>query len=318
MSSHGSKCVFVTGGAGFIGSHTIIELLNANYEVVVVDNFANCVMSSSSLSSPSTEESGGQGSSGSQMAESLIRVQDITGKKIHFYACDLLNKIELSRVFKKHKVDCVIHLAAMKAVGESMQKPLFYYKNNIVSTINVLEQWNIICLRYFNPLGAHPSGRIGEDPVRAFTNLMPIIGEVAMGKRKELDVYGGDYDTPDGTGVRDFIHVMDLAAGHVAALRALDKPLRFKFYNLGTGRGTSILQLIRIFEEVTGRTIPYRILERRLGDIPAIWGDCRLAETELEWKAKYTVKDMCQDFWKWLNENPNGYPRVTEIIRPPQ
>ncbi|XP_022659948.1 UDP-glucose 4-epimerase-like isoform X1 [Varroa destructor] len=377
MSSHGSKCVFVTGGAGFIGSHTIIELLNANYEVVVVDNFANCVMSSSSLSSPSTEESGGQGSSGSQMAESLIRVQDITGKKIHFYACDLLNKIELSRVFKKHKVDCVIHLAAMKAVGESMQKPLFYYKNNIVSTINVLEvmkeqgvykmvfssscvvygnpiylpidevhpagdvpnvygrtkyaiekmlediaraekQWNIICLRYFNPLGAHPSGRIGEDPVRAFTNLMPIIGEVAMGKRKELDVYGGDYDTPDGTGVRDFIHVMDLAAGHVAALRALDKPLRFKFYNLGTGRGTSILQLIRIFEEVTGRTIPYRILERRLGDIPAIWGDCRLAETELEWKAKYTVKDMCQDFWKWLNENPNGYPRVTEIIRPRQ
>ncbi|XP_003744276.1 UDP-glucose 4-epimerase [Galendromus occidentalis] len=350
-----AKTVFVTGGAGFIGSHTVIELLNADYDVVVVDNFANCV------------ESKGR------MAESLIRAQQIAGKEIHFYACDLLDKNALSEVFKKHKIDFVIHFAAMKAVGESMQKPLFYYKNNIVSTINVLEvmkengvynivfssscvvygdpqylpidekhpvgnvanvygrtkyaiekmledisraekQWNIICLRYFNPLGAHSSGRIGEDPVRAFTNLMPIIGEVAMGKREQLDIYGGDYNTDDGTGIRDFIHVMDLASGHVAALKSLDKAVRFKCYNLGTGRGTSILQLIKAFEEVTKRPIPYKIHERRLGDIPAIWGDCSLALKELNWTAKHTLNDMCLDFWRWLSANPEGYPKTSRII----
>ncbi|KAH7970756.1 hypothetical protein HPB49_015082 [Dermacentor silvarum] len=325
------KTVFVTGAAGFIGSHTVIELLRAGYRVIGIDNFANAV----------------PGENG--QAASLERAQELTGRTMTFYQCDLLEKASLARIFDKHKIDFVIHFAAMKAVGESMQKPLFYYKNNIVSTINLLEvracvhvstplaqksaqtihsykedksnalqivsgilcisfapmfqhltklpifmqQWNIIALRYFNPLGAHPSGKIGEDPIRAFTNLMPVIGEVALGKRTELAVLGGDYDTEDGTSVRDFIHVMDLATGHVAALERLEQNPRYKVYNLGTGKGYTVLQLIDAFEKVTGKKIPYKIHDRRLGDIPAIWGDCSLAEKELHWKAQHGIERMC-------------------------
>ncbi|KAG0414815.1 hypothetical protein HPB47_008017 [Ixodes persulcatus] len=306
-------------------------------------------------------------------ATSLERAEELTGRKITFYQCDLLEKAALSKIFDKHKIDFVIHFAAMKAVGESMQKPLFYYKNNIVSTINLLEvmkehgvysmvfssscvvygnpqylpideahptgnvtnvygrtkyaieqmledicraekQWNIIPLRYFNPLGAHPSGKIGEDPIRAFTNLMPVIGEVAQGKRSELAILGGDYDTEDGTSVRDFIHVMDLATGHVAALEKLEQNPRYKVYNLGTGKGYTVLQLIDAFEKVTGKKIPYKIHDRRLGDIPAIWGDCGLAERELRWKAQHGIERMCEDFWRWLTSNPAGYR--TENPRP--
>ncbi|XP_064476634.1 UDP-glucose 4-epimerase-like [Ornithodoros turicata] len=342
------KTVFVTGAAGFIGSHTVTELLRAGYRVIAIDNFANAV----------------PGEDGH--AASLTRAEQLTGRSITFYQCDLLEKPELTKIFSKHKIDFVIHFAAMKAVGESMQKPLFYYKNNIVSTINLLEvmkehgvynmvfssscvvygnpqylpideahptgnvtnvygrtkyaveqmfedicraekQWNIIPLRYFNPLGAHPSGKIGEDPIRAFTNLMPLIGEVALGKRSELTVLGGDYDTEDGTSARDFIHVMDLATGHVAALKKLEENPRYKVYNLGTGKGCTVLQLISAFEKVTGQKIPYKIQDRRLGDIPAIWGDCSLAERELNWKAEHTIEQMCEDFWRWLTSNPAGY-----------
>lgn len=342
------KTVFVTGAAGFIGSHTVTELLRADYGVIAIDNFANAV----------------PGDDG--RAASLKRAEELTGRTITFYQCDLLQKPALSKIFDRHKIDFVIHFAAMKAVGESMQKPLFYYKNNIVSTINLLEvmkehgvydmvfssscvvygnpqylpideahptgnvtnvygrtkyaveqmfedicraekQWNIIPLRYFNPLGAHPSGRIGEDPIRAFTNLMPLIGEVALGKRSELMVLGGDYDTEDGTSVRDYIHVMDLATGHVAALKKLEQNPRYKVYNLGTGKGYTVLQLIQAFEKVTGQKIPYKIYDRRLGDIPAIWGDCTLAERELNWKAEHSLERMCEDFWRWLTSNPAGY-----------
>lgn len=347
------KTVFVTGGAGFIGSHTVTELLQADYNVIVVDNFVNAV------------------SAKSGEAPSLKRAEDITGKKLIFYQCDLLDKDALSKIFRKHKVDYVVHFAAMKAVGESMTKPLFYYKNNVVSTINLLEvmcengvynmvfssscvvygkpqylpidevhptgnvinvygrtkytieqiledmckaekKWNIISLRYFNPVGAHPSGLIGEDPTRAFTNLMPYIGEVAAGKQNELIIFGGDYDTIDGTGVRDYIHVMDLASGHVAAIRKLTENPRYKVYNLGTGRGWTVLQLVKAFEKACGKKIPYKIKERRLGDISAIWGDCALAEKELEWKAIYGLDKMCEDFWRWQRMNPNGYRTISE------
>ncbi|CAL1275695.1 unnamed protein product [Larinioides sclopetarius] len=342
------KTVFVTGGAGFIGSHTVIELLQAGYEVIVIDNFANAV----------------PGQKGD--APSLRRAEQITGKKILFYECDLMDKAKLSGIFSKHKIDFVIHFAAVKSVGESMQKPLFYYKNNVVSTIYLLEvmkehgvynmvfssscvvygnpqylpideahpigdvtnvygrtkyaveqmladicraekQWNIISLRYFNPVGAHPSGLVGEDPTRPFTNLMPYIGQVAMGKKEELVIYGSDYDTDDGTGVRDFIHVMDLATGHVAALKKLDKNSRYKVYNLGTGQGITVVQLVEAFEKISGKKVACRLADRRRGDIPAIWGDCSLAEKELGWKAQYGLKEMCEDYWRWQTLNPEGY-----------
>ncbi|PNF36095.1 UDP-glucose 4-epimerase [Cryptotermes secundus] len=341
--------VFVTGGAGYIGSHCIVELLDAGYSVIAVDNFANSV-------------NGERGE-----APSLKRVERITGKTVTFYQCDLLDKPRLEKIFSEHKIDCVIHFAAMKAVGESMQVPLLYYKNNIVGTINLLEvmkthgcyqlvfsssctvygnpdvlpiteehhtgnvtnvygrtkyfieemlkdisaaekNWNIICLRYFNPVGAHPSGLIGEDPTKAFTNLMPYMAQVAIGNRPNLTIFGGDYNTVDGTGVRDYIHVMDLASGHVAALNKLKKEhLRLKTYNLGTGQGVSVLQLLRTFEAVTKTMVPFEIQDRRTGDIVSMYANTSLAERELGWKAKYTLEQMCEDFWRWQTMNPNGY-----------
>ncbi|XP_069681604.1 UDP-glucose 4-epimerase-like isoform X2 [Periplaneta americana] len=343
------KTVFVTGGAGYIGSHCIVELLEAGYDVITVDNFANSV-------------NGEQGE-----APSLKRVENITGKNVTFYKCDLLDKPHLIKIFSEHKIDCVIHFAAMKAVGESMQDPLLYYKNNLVGTINLLEvmkmhgcyqlvfsssctvygnpdvlpitedhptgnvtnvygrtkffieemlkdisaaekNWNIISLRYFNPVGAHPSGLIGEDPTKAFTNLMPYMAQVAIGNRPSLTIFGGDYDTVDGTGVRDYIHVMDLASGHVAALNKLkSEHLRLKVYNLGLGTGLSVLELIRVFEEVSCESIPYALGPRRVGDVDSLVCDAGRALSELDWQPKYDVKTMCEDFWRWQSMNPDGY-----------
>ncbi|XP_003488377.1 UDP-glucose 4-epimerase-like isoform X2 [Bombus vosnesenskii] len=343
------RTIFVTGGAGYIGSHCIVELLESGYDVVAIDNFANSV----------TESSG--------ESAALKRVEQITGKKVTFYNCDLIDRDKLETVFKKHKIDCVIHFAAIKAVGESMQIPLHYYRNNIIGAINLLEvmkaagcfqlvfsssctvygepnvlpiteehptgnitnvygrtkyfieemlkdisraekNWNIISLRYFNPVGAHQSGLIGEDPTKSFTNLMPYIAQVALRHKPELIIFGGDYPTKDGTGIRDYIHVMDLAAGHVAALNALHKRhLRLKIYNLGTGKGVSVLELIKIFENVTGTTVPYVIKDRREGDIVSMYANTDLAEKELEWRTKFNVERMCEDFWRWQTMNPHGY-----------
>ncbi|KAL1110170.1 hypothetical protein AAG570_008247 [Ranatra chinensis] len=342
------KNVFVTGGAGYIGSHCIVELLEAGYDVIAVDNFANSVNDNGE-------------------AISLKKVEQITGKPVAFYQCDLLDKPKLEEVFSKHEIDCVIHFAAIKAVGESMQFPFMYYKNNLIGTINLLEvmqahgcqqlvfsssctvygnpehlpitethptgnitnvygrtkffieemlkdvsaadkSWNIISLRYFNPVGAHPSGDIGEDPTKPFTNLMPYIAQVAIGNKPYLTIFGGDYETTDGTGIRDYIHVMDLASGHVAALKALqNEHLRLKVYNLGTGEGCSVLQLIKKFEEVTKTKVPYKIEDRRIGDIVSMYANANLAKEELGWQAKCTVEEMCKDFWRWKIKNPNGY-----------
>ncbi|XP_017876674.1 UDP-glucose 4-epimerase-like [Ceratina calcarata] len=343
------KTIFVTGGAGYIGSHCIVELLESGYDVVAIDNFVNSV----------TEASG--------ESAALKRVEQITGKKVAFYNCDLLDRDKLEITFNKHKIDCVIHFAAIKAVGESMQVPLHYYRNNIIGAINLLEvmkaagcfqlvfsssctvygepqelpitenhptgnitnvygrtkyfieemlkditraekSWNIISLRYFNPVGAHESGLIGEDPTKSFTNLMPYIAQVALRHKPELVIFGGDYPTKDGTGIRDYIHVMDLAAGHVAALNALCKRhSRLKIYNLGTGKGVSVLELIKIFESVTDTKIPYVIKEKRDGDIVSMYANIELAEKELGWKSKYNVERMCEDFWRWQQMNPHGY-----------
>ncbi|XP_046601629.1 UDP-glucose 4-epimerase isoform X1 [Neodiprion lecontei] len=343
------KTVFVTGGAGYIGSHCVVELLECGYNVVAIDNFANSV----------TEDSG--------ESSALKRVEKITGKKVTFYNCDLINKEKLEEIFNKQKIDCVIHFAAIKAVGESMQVPLHYYRNNVIGTINLLEvmkaagcfqlvfsssctvygepdslpitenhptgnitnvygrtkyfieemlkdisraekSWNIISLRYFNPVGAHPSGLIGEDPTKAFANLMPYIAQVAIGHKPELTIFGGDYPTEDGTGIRDYIHVMDLASGHVAALSALKKQhLRLRTYNLGTGKGVSVLELVKTFERVTGTTVPYVIQDRREGDIVSMYANASLAREELGWSTKYNVEEMCKDFWKWQTMNPSGY-----------
>jgi len=352
------KVVFVTGGAGYIGSHCVVELLNSGYEVVAVDNFTNSV-------------TGGSGD-----AASLRRAEEITGKKVHFYTCDLLDKDRLSYIFSQHKINYVIHFAAMKAVGESMQVPLLYYKNNVVGTINLLEimkendvfdlvfsssccvygdpqhlpitethpigqvtnvygrtkylieemlmdlsisekAWNIISLRYFNPVGAHPSGLIGEDPTKAFTNLMPYMAQVAMGKKPNLAIFGGDYDTVDGTGVRDYIHILDLATGHVAALNKLKEgSIRYKVYNLGTGNGISVLQLVKAFEKASGCKVPYKIMERRPGDIASMYANSSLAEKELGWKAIRDLDVMCEDFWRWQTANPNGYRNEGDPVKP--
>ena len=333
--------ILVTGGAGYIGSHTCIELLNQGHEVVVVDNLCN-----------SSEES-------------LERVKKITGKDLVFYQVDLLDQPALEAVFDKEKVDGVIHFAGLKAVGESVSKPLEYYHNNVTGTLILCDvmrkhgvkkiifsssatvygspktvpikedfplsvtnpygrtklmleeiltdlhtadpEWNVILLRYFNPVGAHKSGLIGEDPAGIPNNLTPYITQVAIGKLKEVGVFGNDYDTPDGTGVRDYIHVVDLADGHVKALAKLMEDSKVRIYNLGTGQGYSVLDMIQAFSKVCGKEIPYAIKPRRPGDIATCYADASLAERELGWTAQRGLMEMCEDGWRWQSQNPNGY-----------
>ncbi len=334
--------ILVTGGAGYIGTHTVIELQAAGYEVVVVDNLSN-----------SSEKS-------------LERVEEITGKPVSFYKVDLLDENGLEEVFKKENIDSCIHFAGLKAVGESVEKPWEYYNNNLSGTLvllkllkkynakniifsssatvygkpavipiteecpkgeatnpyghtkSMLEQiltdiqkadseWNVILLRYFNPIGAHKSGKIGENPSGIPNNLMPYITQVAVGKLKCLGVFGNDYDTPDGTGVRDYIHVVDLARGHVKALKKIEEKAGLCIYNLGTGTGYSVLDLVKNFKEATGVDIPYEIKPRRAGDIDACYADASKAEREIGWKAEYGIREMCEDSWRWQSMNPKGY-----------
>ena len=333
--------ILVTGGAGYIGSHTTIELLANGYEVIIVDNFYN--------SHP----------------EVLKRIKELSGKDFKFYELDILDKEGLKKVFSENKIDAVIHFAGYKAVGESVAKPLMYYHNNLTSTFVLCEvmgefgvknivfsssatvyglnnvsplvedlplsttnpygttklfieqilrdlyvsdkEWSIALLRYFNPIGAHESGRIGENPNGIPNNLMPFITQVAVGKREKLNVFGNDYDTKDGTGVRDYIHVVDLAKGHI---KALEKHLHIKgveAYNLGSGSGVSVLGLVEAFEKVNGIKIPYVISDRRLGDIATCFADASKALKELHWKAEKTIEDMCRDSWNWQKNNPRGY-----------
>ncbi len=334
--------ILVTGGAGFIGSHTVIELLNAGYEVVVVDNLCN------------------------SSRESLVRVEEITGKKVTFYEADIRDREALTSIFEKENIDSCIHFAGLKAVGESVAKPLMYYENNISGTLVLLEvmqghnvknivfsssatvygdpkeipitencpkgeitnpygqtksmleqilmdiykadnSWNVILLRYFNPIGAHRSGRIGENPNGIPNNLMPYITQVAVGKLECLGVFGNDYPTHDGTGVRDYIHVVDLAAGHVKSIEKIEENPGLCIYNLGTGKGYSVLDIVKNFEEASGIHIPYVIKPRRAGDIAECYADPSKAERELGWKAVYGIKEMCEDSWRWQSNNPDGY-----------
>ena len=334
--------ILLCGGAGYIGSHTAIELDKAGHSVVVVDNLVN--------SNP----------------ESLRRVGKIIGKEIPFYEADVRDAEALDKIFKENKIDAVIHFAGLKAVGESVEKPLEYYHNNMTGTFilmdvmrkngvkniifsssatvygdpaiipiteecpkghctnpygqtkSMLEQvmidvqkadpeWNVVLLRYFNPIGAHQSGTIGENPNGIPNNLMPYITQTAVGKRKELGVFGNDYDTPDGTGVRDYIHVCDLASGHVAALKAIDRKCGLAIYNLGTGHGYSVLDVVKAFIKVNGVDVPYVIKPRRPGDIATCYCDPAKAKAELDWEAKYGIEDMCRDSWNWQKNNPNGY-----------
>ncbi len=335
--------ILVTGGAGFIGSHTCVELLEQGYEVVVVDNLSN-----------SSEES-------------LVRVKQITGKELTFYPVDLLDRKALRGVFEKEKIDSVIHFAGLKAVGESVAKPMEYYWNNITGTLVLCDEmrrhnvknivfsssatvygnpatvpikedfplsatnpygrtklmleeifrdiyisdpeWNIILLRYFNPIGAHESGLIGEDPKGLPNNLAPYITKVAAGKLGKLGVFGNDYDTPDGTGVRDYIHVVDLAQGHVKAIERIQQQPGICTYNLGTGKGYSVLDLVREFSKVCGKDIPYEIKPRRPGDIATCFADPSLAEKDMGWIALKGLKEMCEDAWKWQKNNPEGYDK---------
>lgn len=333
--------VLVTGGAGYIGSHTCVELLQAGYDVVVVDNLAN------------------------SHYESLNRVAQITGKKPDFHQVDICDKLALNRVFEDHKIDAVIHFAGLKAVGESVAQPSRYYYNNVYGTLVLCEvmaehnvfnlvfsssatvygdpktvpinedfpltatnpygrsklmveeilrdlyasdqRWNAILLRYFNPVGAHESGLIGEDPNGIPSNLMPYITQVAVGKLERLSVFGGDYDTVDGTGVRDYIHVVDLALGHLKALEKLsDKPGAVA-YNLGTGCGYSVIEVVKAFEKASGRPIPYQIVDRRPGDVASCFADPAFAAKELNWGASRDIETMTRDSWHWQSQNPNGY-----------
>ncbi len=334
--------VLVTGGAGFIGSHTVVELLEGGFGVVVIDNLSNA------------------------NRESLRRVEEITGKSVAFYENDVRDEAALELIFTKHKIDWVIHFAGLKAVGESVQKPLEYYDNNLGSTLVLLQvmrkfgvknivfsssatvygeperlpldegcrlsttnpygatklmqegiltdlwvsdhSWNVVLLRYFNPVGAHPSGLIGEDPKGIPNNLMPYVAQVATGKLKRVGVFGNDYPTPDGTGVRDYIHVVDLARGHVAAIKAL-KEGGVHIYNLGTGNGYSVLDMVKAFSKACGKELPYEILPRRAGDVPACYATSAKAEKDLNWKAQFDLDDMCRDQWNWQKNNPNGYEK---------
>lgn len=336
------KNILITGGAGYIGSHIAVELLDKNYKVIVYDNLTN----SSKIS--------------------VQRVEEITGKNITFYEADILDEKKLSEVFKKEKIDVVIHCAALKSVGESVKKPLEYYHNNITGTLSLLKimkkysckniifsssatvygdpesvpitedfpkgtctnpygwtksmmeqimtdlqksdpEWKVVLLRYFNPIGAHKSGKIGEDPQGIPNNLLPYIAQVAVGKLDYLSVFGDDYDTVDGTGVRDYIHVVDLAKGHVLAVDKIDKLKGVSIFNLATGKGYSVLEVLKAFEKACGKKISYKIVQRREGDIAKCFADASKAYKVLGWKAKKDIDEMCEDSWRWQSQNPNGY-----------
>jgi len=334
--------ILITGGAGYIGSHTALELLNEGYQVVIYDNLSN------------------------SSREAVNRVEKLTGKSITFIEGDVLDEDALKQIFEANKIEAVIHCAALKAVGESVQKPLEYYQNNITGTLTLMKvmnqvgvknivfsssatvygnpeiipiteecpkgqctnpygwtksmmeqimtdlqaanpDWNVVLLRYFNPVGAHESGRIGEDPKGIPNNLMPYISQVAVGKLEKLGVFGNDYDTPDGTGVRDYIHVVDLADGHVKAVQKILKNPGLVIYNLGTGTGYSVLDMVKAFSAACGKEIPYQIMPRRGGDIAMCYADPAKAKAELGWEAKRGLKEMCEDTWRWQSNNPNGY-----------
>lgn len=334
--------VLVTGGAGYIGSHTVVELQNAGYDVVVLDNLSNA------------------------SEKALDRVSKITGKPVKFYKADILDRDALNDIFDKETIESCIHFAGLKAVGESVVKPWEYYENNIAGTLTLIDvmrkhnvkniifsssatvygdpaqipiteecpkgqctnpygwtksmleqvltdiqkadpEWNVMLLRYFNPIGAHKSGTIGENPNGIPNNLMPYITQVAVGKLMELGVFGNDYDTPDGTGVRDYIHVVDLAVGHVKALKKIEEKAGLCIYNLGTGHGYSVLDIVKNFEAANDIKIPYVIKDRRPGDIATCYCNPGKAERELGWKAQYGIKEMCADSWRWQKNNPNGY-----------
>ena len=339
-------CVLVTGGAGFIGSHTVVQLLEGGYQVVIVDDLSN----SSSVA--------------------VDRVKQIVGdeaaKNLTFYQANVLDRDAMNKIFDENKIDRVIHFAGFKAVGESVHKPIEYYHNNIENTLVLVDvmrqhgcksiifsssstvygdpdslplteespkkpatnpygwtkwmieqiltdlhtadpEWNVVLLRYFNPIGAHPSGLIGEDPKGIPNNLVPYVAQVAVGKLEAVQVYGNDYPTPDGTGVRDYIHVCDLASGHVSALSWMNGKTGVEVFNLGTGTGTSVLEVIAAFSKACGKELPYVIRERRGGDIAAKWCDATKAKTMMGWEAKYDIADMCRDSWNWQSKNPNGF-----------
>ena len=348
MAEAGKKYVLVTGGAGYIGSHTVLEMLKeeGGYQPIVLDNMANA------------------------KEEVLTRLEKLTGKKVVFAQCSVLDKEGLRKVFSSYPITAVIHFAALKAVGESMQIPLDYYRVNVGGTLTLLEvmkefnvhniifsssatvygspqvlpvpeshptgqctntygrtkyfieeilkdlwlaeskqgrPWNVILLRYFNPVGAHVSGEIGEDPQGIPNNLMPYVCQVLVGRRPELQVYGKDYNTPDGTGVRDYIHVVDLARGHTAAVRKLSESPGLKVYNLGSGCGFSVLQLVQGMEKASGKAVPYKIAERREGDVAELYADPSLAESELGWKTEMGLEEICRDAWNWQQKNPKGF-----------
>ncbi len=339
-------CVLVTGGAGFIGSHTVVELLARDYQVVIVDDLSN--------SSP----------------VAIDRIKQIAGEEaarnLTFYEANVLDRDALNAIFDAHRIDRVIHFAGYKAVGESVAKPLEYYHNNIENTLVLCDvmrehgcksivfsssatvygdpdnlpvseadekkpatnpygwtkwmieqiltdlhtsdpEWDVVLLRYFNPIGAHASGLIGEDPKGIPNNLVPYVAQVAVGKLEAVQVFGDDYDTPDGTGVRDYIHVVDLATGHVAALDWMNGKTGVEVFNLGTGTGTSVLEVVKAFSAACGKDLPYKICSRREGDVAAVYGDASKAEREMGWKARYDIADMCRDSWNWQSHNPNGF-----------
>ena len=339
-------CVLVTGGAGFIGSHTVVDLLQNGYRAIIVDDLSNA-------------------------SEKVIdRITTIVGPEaaanLSFYVADVNDRDALERIFTENDVDRVIHFAGFKAVGESVTKPIEYYSNNLGNTLTLVDvmrehgvksiifsssatvygdpdslpltekspkkpatnpygwtkwmieqiltdlhtadpEWNVVLLRYFNPIGAHPSGLMGEDPKGIPNNLLPYVAQVAIGKREAVHVFGNDYDTPDGTGVRDYIHVCDLASGHVAALNWMNGKTGVEIFNLGTGKGTSVLEIIKAFSAACGKELPYVIEPRRAGDVTANYADCTKAKEQMGWEARYGIDEMCRDSWNWQSRNPNGY-----------
>lgn len=347
----GNSTILVTGGAGYVGSHTVVELLKNNYTVIAIDNLVNCYARDN------------------EKPEALKRVEQITGEKVIYYNVDIKDKEGLDKIFKAHKIDSVMHFAALKAVGESVKIPLAYYQNNVGGSAALFEvmsnngvkklvfsssatvygtpqflpitedhptgqgctnpygktkyfveevlkdlctsdpEWKVILLRYFNPVGAHESGMIGEDPSGIPNNLMPYISQVAVGRREKLQVFGNDYPTHDGTGVRDYIHITDLAIGHLSALEKMLEPTfnSWKAYNLGTGRGYSVLDVIKAFEKASGKPVNYEIVGRREGDIAQCYADASLAKRELNWTAARDINVMCKDTWNWQQKNPKGF-----------